>query len=81
MIDVDVLESTSLLVPKEAIWVTFDDVTSGEKAPIGRILRNFRLCMRAPHPREPPLGSRVLWSLPVAMTLLLLYYIHFVLLL
>ena len=27
-----------------------DDVTSGEKAPLGRILRNFRLLMRTPLP-------------------------------
>jgi len=78
MIDADVLESTpQLLVPREALRVTFDDVTSGEKVPIGRILRNFRLRMRAPHLREPPLGSRDLRSLPVVMVLVL----HFVLLL
>jgi len=43
--------------------VTFDDVTSGEKAPLGRILRNFRLRMCAPHPSKgTPKGSRdVLW--------------------
>ena len=29
-------------VPGEALWVIFDDVISGEKAPLGRILRNFR---------------------------------------
>ena len=39
--------------------------TSGEKAQLGRILRYFRLRMRAPHPREPPSGSRDLRSLRV----------------
>ena len=34
--------------------------TSGEKAPLGRILCKFRLCMCTPHPREPPSGSRSL---------------------
>jgi len=58
--------------------VTFDDVTSGEKAPLGRILRNFRLRMRAPHPREPPFrvtsGSHVTCTtvLPVLHIVLLL---------
>jgi hypothetical protein len=33
--------------------VRFDDVISGEKAPLGRILR-----IRIPHPKEPPSGSR-----------------------
>jgi hypothetical protein len=28
--------------------MTFDDVISGQMAPLGRILRNFRLRMRAP---------------------------------
>ena len=41
------------------------DVISGEKAPQGRISRNFRLCRRAPHPREPPSGSCDLRSLRV----------------
>ena len=46
----DAIESTPrtltwLPVPGEALWVTFDDVISGEKAPLGRI---FRLRMRAP---------------------------------
>jgi len=37
--------------------VPFDDVTSGEKAPLWRILRHFRLRMRAPNlPREPQRG-------------------------
>jgi hypothetical protein len=39
--------------------VTFDEVTSGEKAPLGRILRNFRLRMRVPHPyKGTSSGSR-----------------------
>ena len=29
---------------------------SGEKAPLGRILRNFRLCMRTPFQGNPLLG-------------------------
>jgi hypothetical protein len=45
--------------------VTFVDVTSGEKATLGQILRNFWLGMRTPF----------LQSLPVAMVLVLLYYI------
>jgi len=32
--------------------VTLYDVTSGEKALLGRILCNFRLRMRAPHPSK-----------------------------
>ena len=50
--------------------VTFDDVTSGENALIGRILRNFRLRMRTPHLREPPSGVTWLSSLPVAMSVM-----------
>ena len=45
--------------------VTFVDVTSGEKATLGQILRNFWLPMR----------THFLQSLPVAMVLVLLYYI------
>ena len=45
--------------------MTFVDVTSGEKATLGQILRNFWLGMRTPF----------LQSLPVAMVLVLLYYI------
>jgi hypothetical protein len=37
-----------------------DDVTSGEKAPLGRILRNFRLLMRTPLP-SPSGDLRSLW--------------------
>jgi hypothetical protein len=33
--------------------VTFDDVISGEKAPLGRILRNFRLRMGTPFQWNP----------------------------
>ena len=47
----------------EGVRVTFDDVTSGEKDPLERILCNFRLPIRAPHPREPPSESRDLRSL------------------
>ena len=61
-------------VPTSGGSPTFDDVTSGEKAPLGWILCNFRLRMRAP--KEPPSGSCDLRSLPVAMVLVL----HFVLL-
>jgi hypothetical protein len=42
--------------------VTFDDVTSGEKAPLGRVLRNFRLRMRTTHPSKgTPSGSCEAW--------------------
>ena len=43
--------------------------TFGEKVPLGRTLCNFWLCMCTPK------GSSDLWSLPVAMVLVLLYYI------
>jgi hypothetical protein len=46
--------------------VTFDDITSGEKAPLGRILRTFRLRMRTPF-QGNPLWLRYLRSHPVAM--------------
>ena len=38
-------------LPREPLRgrVTFDDVTSGEKAPLWRILCNFRLRLREPH--------------------------------
>jgi hypothetical protein len=42
------LPLTWLPVPVEALRVTFDDVISGQKDPVGRILRNFRLPMRTP---------------------------------
>ena len=46
-----------------------DDVTSGEKAPLGRILYNFRLRMRTPfHPLRVTFGHygwRFIMSLPV----------------
>jgi hypothetical protein len=48
--------------------VTFHNVTSGQKSPLGRALRNLRLRMRTPN--GTPKGS-----LPVAMVLVLLYYI------
>ena len=55
-----------------SLRLTFHNVTSSQKAPLGRILRNFRLRMRTPfHP------FWVMWpfrSLPVAMVLVLLYY-------
>jgi len=35
---------------------SFDDVTSGKKAPLGRILRNFRLRMRTPFQGNPLRG-------------------------
>jgi hypothetical protein len=56
-----------------SLRVTFHNVISGQKAPLGRILRNFRLRMRRPN--GTPKGSRDLRSLPVAMVLVLLYYI------
>jgi hypothetical protein len=34
--------------------VTFDDVISGEKAQLGRILHNFRLLMRTPFQGNTP---------------------------
>jgi hypothetical protein len=43
------------------------DFISGQKAPLGRILRNFRLCMRTL--KGTPKRSRDLRSLPVAMVL------------
>ena len=51
--------------PGESLRLTFDDVTSGEKTPLGRILRNLRLRMRTPPPREPPFRShdRKPWQL------------------
>ena len=68
--------------PREPLRVTFDHygvmfhyVTSGQKAPLGRILCNFRLRMRT-H-KGTPKGSRDLRSLPVAMVLVLLYYIFY----
>ena len=65
-----------LPVPGEALRVTFDDVTSSEKAPLRRILRNFRLLMRA-H-KGTPFG--VTWhsvtsgSHGTCTTVLLYYY-------
>jgi hypothetical protein len=44
------------------------DIISGQKAPLGRILRNFRLYMRTP--KGTPKGSRDLRSLPVALPIL-----------
>ena len=58
--------------PRRSLRVTFYNVTSGEKAPIRRILRNFRLGM--PTPKGTPRASLDLRSLPVAMVLVLLYY-------
>ena len=51
----------------------FDDIISGQKEPLGWILRNFRLCMCTP--KGTPNGSRDLRSLPVIIVLVLLYYI------
>ena len=39
--------------PSGSLRVTFHNVISGQKGPLGLILRNFRLCMRTPLP-----GSR-----------------------
>ena len=50
-----------------------DDVISGEKAPLGRIVCHFRLRMRTL--KENPSVSRDILSHPVAMVLVLLYYI------
>ena len=47
--------------------VTFHIVTSGQKTPLGRVLRSSRCT----HTREPRRGS-----LPVAMVLVLLYYYY-----
>jgi hypothetical protein len=55
--------------------VTFDDVTSSEKAPQGQILRNFPLRMRTPSTPSGSRDIRDLLSLPVVMVLVLLYYI------
>ena len=58
---------------RRSLQVTFHNVTSGQKTPLGRILRNFWLCMRTP--KGTPKGSRDILSLPVAIVLVLLYYI------
>ena len=60
----------------EVTWpsvTTFDNVTTCQKAPLGRILRNFQLRMRTY--KGTTSGSRDLRSLPLAMVLVLLYYI------
>jgi hypothetical protein len=49
------------------------NIISGQKSPLGRILRNFRLRMRTP--MGTPNGSRDLRSLPAIIVLVLLYYI------
>ena len=91
MIDTNALESTTRALPNEYCatsgcacahttlpreprrgHVTFDDVTSYEKTPLGRILRNFRLRMRTS--KGTPSGY--LGSLPVAIVLVLLYYLY-----
>ena len=46
------------------------DVASGQKAPLGWILLNFRMHMRTP--KETPNGSRDIRSLLVAMVFVLL---------
>ena len=53
-------------LPRESLWghVTFDDVTSGLKAPLGRIVRKFRLHMHGPHPSK---GTPLVTLHPVAM--------------
>ena len=62
-----------------SLRVTFHNVTSGQKAPLWRILCNFRLRLRAHKrtlfgtPKGTPFG--VSWPLLVAMVLVLLYYI------
>jgi len=40
-----------------SLRVTFDDILSGQKAPLGRILRNFRLRMRGTYFRSPEVLS------------------------
>ena len=54
--------STHPTLPRELRGgrVTFDDVTSGQKAPLGCIFPNFRLRMRTPF----------FWSLPVALSVM-----------
>ena len=47
--------------------MTFDDVMSGEKAPLGRILRNFRLHMRALFQGKHPFWVT---SHPIAMSVM-----------
>jgi hypothetical protein len=61
--------------PLRSLRVTFHNVTSGQNAPLGRILRNLWLPMRTP--KETPKESRDLWSLPVAMVLVLLYILYY----
>ena len=46
-------------LPGESLRVTFDDVISDEKAPLGQILRNFWLRMRTPFQGSPPGSLRV----------------------
>jgi hypothetical protein len=53
-----------------SLRVTFHDVTSGQKVPLGRILRNFRLRMRTLKGKPFAVTSH-----PVDMVLVLLYYI------
>ena len=56
MIDTDVLDSTPrAYIGKVQGNPMGDDVTSGQKAPLGRILHNFWLCMRAP--KGTPFGT------------------------
>jgi hypothetical protein len=51
--------------------MTFDDVTSGEKSPLGWILRNFRLRMCAPFQGNPEgVTWRLMMSHPVAMSIM-----------
>ena len=60
---------------RRSLRVTFHSVISYEKAPLGRILRNFRLRMRTPFQGSSSGSRDQIRSLPVAMVLVLLYYI------
>ena len=62
--------------PGEALWVTFDDVISGQKAPLVRILHNVRLCMCTPFQRTPSVSRDVTFGSHVghAQWYILYYY-------
>ena len=62
--------------PGEALWVTFDDVISGQKAPLGWILHNVRFRMRTPFQGAPSVSRDVTFGSHVghAQWYILYYY-------
>jgi len=68
-------EHPQLPVPGEALRVTFDDVTSGQKAPTRMDIAQLPVAHAHTSPKGIPSGSPDLRSHPVAMVLVLLYYI------